>query len=120
MPQLIDGKQHPNPGISKETCDKMHRVSDGEVSPCKRKHREDVANITFDAYQEWMNNIHKPGTPDHTHLRFGQSFCNHFGVHDEGLYYETLPIVASHCIWTHYIVDEGFYKAEWDDEGRLT
>ena len=73
MPQLIDGKQHPNPGISKETCDKMHRVSDGEVSPCKRKHREDVANITFDAYQEWMNNIHKPGTPDHTHLRFGQS-----------------------------------------------
>lgn len=112
MARMINGKQEPNPGIGKDVC--METIG----STCKRKHREEDPHVSFDEYQDWMSGPYRPGSADHRHLRMGQAFCNHFNIHDEGLFYEEFPIVASHTIWTYYI-NAAYYKAECNEDGII-
>jgi hypothetical protein len=112
MSRFEDGKQVPNPGISKDDCMEMIGAA------CTRKHREDAPHVSFDEYQDWLNGPYRPGSHDDRHLRMGQAFCNHFNVHDDGLFYETAPIVCSHAIWTYY-VDSPYYDAQYSEDGLL-
>jgi len=118
---MVDGKEEPNEGTSIEEC----RYCYNELPPpknleanCLRRHREEGKFVSFDDYQHWLSVIHAPGTQNERYLRFGQSFCNHFNVHDTGLFYETNAIVASHCIWTNYIEGD-YYTPQYDEDGRI-
>ena len=120
MSEYIDGLEQPNPGITRKECCEQNTIPGVSYKPyeCSSKHRDDEPHVSFDDYQDWMSKIHVPGTNSYRHLRWGQAFCNHFSVHDEGLYYETSPIVASHTIWTHYI-DSDAYSVNRGSNGEI-
>ncbi len=122
MSQMIDGKEQPSPGISTKDChSNLNPIPDASKEyVCNRKHREELPHVSFDQYQQWMSTEMRPGSQKDRHLRFGQAFCNDFNVHDEGLYYETKPIVASHTIWSHYIIDGlRYYTVNYNEDGTI-
>ncbi len=120
MAIMINGKQDLSPGITLEECGKIHlgHGRDDGLLHCARRHREEGKFVSFDDYQEFLNVTYHPRSLNYKHLRMGQAFCNEFNIHDNGLFYERLPIVASHGIWTYYILGS-YYTPDYDENGHI-
>lgn len=56
--------------------------------------------VTQEQYQQWARGFVFEGLRD---LRYGQSFCNRFGITDNILYYEREYAVADTYIRKHYV-----------------
>ena len=52
------------------------------------------------SYDQWAREFIVDGLRDH---RYGQSFCNRFGITDNILYYSTTVTEADQYIQEHYI-----------------
>ena len=64
------------------------------------KSSSDRELITIAEFEEWQKQYTLDGLKG---LRYGQSFCNHFGITDNILYYSLTPEQADTYIKEHYL-----------------
>ena len=59
-----------------------------------------VKTVTQEQYEQWARGFVFEGLRDQ---RYGQSFCNHFGIHDNILFYSRLVEEADRYIRKIYV-----------------
>ena len=64
------------------------------------KEHQALRKVTQDEYNAWCAGFIFDGIRS---LRYGQSFCNHFGITDNILYYDTNTENADHYIRKTYV-----------------
>ena len=64
------------------------------------KEHQEPRKVTQGEYEAWSAGFIFDGIRN---LRYGQSFCNHFGITDNILYYDTNVENADQYIKQHYI-----------------
>jgi hypothetical protein len=61
---------------------------------------EPIKTVTQEQYQQWAREFTFDGLKD---LRYGQSFCNYFGITDNILFYSRTPTEADRYIQKVYV-----------------
>lgn len=64
------------------------------------KEHTEPRQVTQDEYEDWRTGFIFDSIRN---LRYGQSFCNHFGISDNILFYDTNVENADQYIRKHYI-----------------
>ena len=59
--------------------------------------------VEYNEFRDWVMEVWARNIPEQRELRYGQSFCEHFGITDPELYYMQEYSEAAQIIRTNYI-----------------